>query len=199
MIAPTPRAQKTPREGRFFVEAPQNLFYALLMRAFPSVGILLLPLLATAGVYKWEGPDGRVYYSDRPASGAKPIGVPVNRGKDARKEEPPVEETAAVLGPYDSFEILVPEPNQTLRDAQGEVDLSLLVEPPLAGDHRLLILLNGQPLEGDTRRTQVRLQGLTFGSHRVQAQIQNELDETIASSAPVDFHLRKALPEELRP
>ena len=165
------------------------------MRALPSIGFLLLPFLASAGVYKLEGPDGRVLYSDRPISGAEPIGIQIDRGKEAAKVTASETETAAVLGPYESFEIVVPEPNQTLRDAEGRVNLSLLVEPPLASDHRLRILLNGRPVEGDTRDTQVQLQGLTFGSHRVQVRIQDELDETVASSTSVDFHLRKPLPE----
>ena len=108
-------------------------------------------------------------------------------------------ESGSDPGPYDSFEILNPQPNQTVRDAAGRIALSLLIEPPLSTDHRLQILVNGQPVPGNNRLPQVTIRGLAFGSNRVQARIHDDLDETIASSAVVDFHLRKPLPEEPRP
>ena len=169
------------------------------MRILPIIGLFLLPLLAAAGIYKWEGPDGRVQYSDRPVTGADYVGIQVDHGDEAADSRVPEQEPATDLGPYDSFEIVNPEPNQTLRNTLGRVDLGLLVEPPLAEDHRLRIFLDGQLVGGDAQGTQIRLQGLTFGSHRVQARIQDEFDETIASSPIVDFHLRKPLPEDQRP
>lgn len=166
------------------------------MRILTSIAILLLPLLASAGIYKWMGPDGSIHYADQPVPGAERVGIQVERVADPKV---PKNATGPDLGPYDGFEIVSPEPNQTLRNDEGSVDLSLLIEPPLAQGHRLRILVNGQPIVGEAKGTQIRLSGLAFGSHRMQVRIQNDQDETIASSPAVDFHLRKPLPEELRP
>lgn len=169
------------------------------MRALLSIATLLLPLLAAAGVYRWVDPDGRIQYSDRPVSGAERVGIQLDRSVESAEAQVPTEEGGLELGTYDSFEILAPEPNQTLRDAEGKVDLSLLIEPPLAPDHRLQILVDGQPVTGDAQGAQIQLLGLAFGSHRIQARIKDDLDETVATSTAIDFHLRKPLPEDLRP
>ena len=52
-----------------------------------------------------------------------------------------------------------------------------------------------QLVPGDVGGTQILLKGLPYGSHRVQARIRDDLDEVVASSPPVHFHLRKPLPE----
>ncbi|MCG6861627.1 MAG: DUF4124 domain-containing protein [Chromatiaceae bacterium] len=169
------------------------------MRALFSITVLLLPLISAADVYKWESPDGRTHYSDRAVSGAESVGIQVNPSAEPPKSPDQKEESAAASGPYDSFEIVNPLPNQTIRNAEGKVELSLLLDPPLSADHRLQILVNEIPVPGDNNGTQLVLTGITFGSHRVQARIQDNLNNTIASSPIVDFHLRKPLPEERLP
>lgn len=165
------------------------------MRALLFIVALLLPALVGAGVYKWIGPDGQIHYSDRPVSGAERVGIQVDRRASAPMTQPPGADEGADPGPYSAFEIVNPEPNRTLRDTEGKLELGLLIDPPLSAAHHLQILLDGQPVAGDTRGTQILLQGLPFGSHRVQAHIRDDLEELVASSPLVYFHLRKPLPK----
>jgi hypothetical protein len=176
-----------------------NLIYPLVMRASAAIPILLLPFFVDAGVYKWRGTDGQIQYSDRPVTGAERVGIAFDRYAPASGSGDTAEETDADPGPYSAFEIAAPEPNQTIRDAEGELQLSLLVNPPLAADHRLQILVDGHPVPGEIQGTQISIKGLSFGSHRLQARIRDLSDVTIASSLSIDFHLRKPLPENLRP
>ena len=157
--------------------------------------LLLLPMLADAGVYKWIGTDSQIHYSDRPVSGAERVGIEVDRIPQPSETRAPGQEQAAELGPYNAFEILRPEQNQTFRKAEGDVELSLLVDPSVSSGYRLEILLNGNLLPGVASGGQIVLQGLPFGSHSLQARIRDDFDDIVAITPVVDFHLRKPLPE----
>lgn len=157
--------------------------------------LLLLPLLADAGVYKWIGPDGQIHYSDRRVSGAERVGVKAHRPPSPTEAAADDQVQDADAGLYENFEILSPEQNQTLRNAEGKVELSLLIEPALSSDHKIELILNANPVPGEAGGSQILLQGLSFGSHQVQARILDQYDEVVALTPVVDFHLRKPVPE----
>jgi len=170
------------------------------MRCLIALALSLLPLTASSGFYKWQGPDGQTYYSDRPVPGAEPLGIkaePTNPAPDGPAPDAP--DTQGDPGPYEDFQVLVPESNQTLRDPEGKVDVSLLVNPALDEEARLEILLDGQPVAGTTQQLQLQLRGVIVGTHRLQARILNSSGEVVASSPAVSFHMRKALPEDATP
>ncbi len=169
------------------------------MRNLVALSFLLLPLAALGGFYKWQGSDGQTYYSDRPVLGAEPVVLKVDRTEEAADTQVVSQAPVGDPGPYEDFTILVPEQNQTIRDADGKALVSLLIDPALAADSRLEILLDGQPLPGTAREAQIQLQGVAVGSHRIQARILDDANEVVASSPVVDFHMRKPLPEDATP
>jgi hypothetical protein len=150
---------------------------------------LLIPVLATAQVYKWVDASGKVHYSDRPVTGAEPLPVPLK--KVPQPQGTPAAPIPASPGPYAQFEVLTPEPNATLRDAEGNLTIGLVLEPSLMEGHRLQLLLDGGPVTGDVPGTQLMVKGLPFGSHDLQAQILDAGGTLIAASSTVRFHLRK--------
>lgn len=156
--------RNAPR-GAFLIEVPAHLIYALVMRAYLVIASLLLPFFAFAGVYRWVGPDGQVNYSDRPQTGAERVRVRDHRRIAAAGNEESGEESDTDLGPYRAFEISRPTPNETLRDVDAKLELSLLIDPPLSAAHRVQVLLDGQKVPGDTRQTQIQLRDLAYGSH----------------------------------
>jgi hypothetical protein len=169
------------------------------MRPILTLLLTLLAVAAHAGVYRWVDAQGRVQFSDRPMAGAEPVPLPAARVEPAPEAAAAPQAGSGDTGPYTTFEVVTPEPNATLRDAEGKVQISLLLEPSLAEGHRLRVLVNGQSPEGDGQGTQMVIQGLSFGSHRLQAEVLDELGVPVAYTAPVDFHLRKPLPETALP
>jgi hypothetical protein len=155
--------------------------------------LALLPGLALGQVYKWTDANGKVQFSDRPVPGAEPVGI-ATKGAPPPEGERHLAPGRGQLGPYVQFEILTPEPNATVRDAEGKVDVGLVLDPTLMEGHRLQILLDGSPIVGKVPGTQISLTGVRVGSHQAQAQILDALDQVIASSPVVSFHLRKPLP-----
>lgn len=191
--------RQTPRKGRLSLCSDGTWFKMPPMRNLLAISFLVLPFAALGGFYKWQGPDGQTYYSDRPVPGAEPLGLKVERTAEAADAQGEDDRPVGDPGPYEDFTILVPEPNQTVRDADGKALVSLLINPALAADSRLEILLDGQPLPGTTREAQIQLHGVSVGSHRIQARILDEANEVVASSPVVDFHMRKPLPEDATP
>lgn len=176
------------------------------MRYSFLIALLVLALSpAMAGVYKSIGPDGRIQYTDRPISGAKEVSVPKTAppaAEEAAKEsdepgEPAQAQGAAEAdaGPYEAFEIASPEADATFRDENGSVPMSLTLIPSLRAEHRLRVIIDSRPLPGDVPGTQLVLNGLSLGTHSLQAQIIDDFDEPIASTATISFHMRKPVPE----
>jgi hypothetical protein len=161
---------------------------------------LLAPAAAAAEIYRWVDADGAVSYSDRPQPGASPVGLPGKpRAPDnAPKSDKPADAAPSaetpLLGPYRGFEIVSPEANQTVRQDEGKLPVSLIVDPPLIVGHRLELVVDGAPVAVDKAGTQITLTGLTYGSHRAQAQIRDAQNAVVARTVPVAFHLRKPIP-----
>jgi hypothetical protein len=158
------------------------------MRRFLLTLSLLIPALAAGQVYKWIDTDGKVHYADRPVAGVEALGVPVQKSPPPQSKPIPGQ---ASPGPYTQFEIVAPTDNETLRDAEGNVQVGLLLNPALMEGHRLQILTDGAPASGDVPGTQLRISGLPLGSHQLQAQIIDAGGIPIASSSIVHVHLRK--------
>jgi hypothetical protein len=161
---------------------------------------LAIPLLlcfsasVSAQIYRWVDADGQTHYSDHPNPGSDRLDI--KSGVASSNSRPATREGSTVpsLGPYRSFEIVSPEPNQTLRLESASLPVSLLLDPPLMAGHRLELLVDGEPIKFEEPiGTQLSLNGLSLGTHSTEAHI---LDGTgiVARSAPVSFHLRRPLP-----
>lgn len=165
---------------------------------------LLLALLFTvaptgAGVYRWVDDSGRVHYGDRPVAGAHTVPLPASRPTEATAPTEAAPDAGGDPGPYSAFEILSPEANATVRDAQGRVPIALLLDPPLQAGHRMQILLNEQVVPGDMPGMHLALDGLPFGSHRLRVDIVDEFGVPLASTPTIDFHLRRPVADTASP
>lgn len=154
--------------------------------------LLLFPVLALAQVYKWTDATGKVQYSDRPVSGAETLDVPLRKAQSIpTRADAPSTPGSPSPGPYQQFAILSPESGATVRDAEGQVQIGLLLEPALMEGHRLEVVLDGAPLGGDAPGTQLAIKGLAFGSHQLQAQIRDAAGTLVAASPIIRFSLLK--------
>jgi hypothetical protein len=175
------------------------------LRGWPILAPMRLPLLsfllvaalpAAAQVYKGVGPDGRPIFTDRPLQNTEPVLLPRSSQRPVPADAPdPPGGDRGFLGSYDAFELLAPEDGVTIRDANGSVTVSLLLDPPLLAGHRLSIDVDGVAAAGDLGdRTQLVLSGVNIGSHRLQARVLDDAGNVVAATAVVHFHLRPPLP-----
>jgi len=163
------------------------------------ISLLLLPLAGQAQVYKSLDADGRPVYTDRPIENSTKLDLPL--GTDAEpttlpSSSPGWPADSGFLGSYSSFEIVSPEDNATVRNQEREIQLSLLLSPPLQDDHHLRVQVDGVNVEGDLgNRTQIRLTGLALGSHRLQAQVVDDAGALVAATPLINAHIRAPLVE----
>jgi hypothetical protein len=171
------------------------------MRFWTGVLLLCLTALASAQVFRSVGPDGTVQFSDQPAPGATsvdvqpaqtvPMGGPILRSPaPAAAKEPG--------GPvYGRFEILSPTADEGVRANDGNVTVSLALDPPLLPGHRVVVLVDGRPVGSPDASLQVALTNLDRGTHRVEASVVNAGGQALASAGPLTFHvLRVHLPPQ---
>jgi hypothetical protein len=157
--------------------------------------LILMPFVAVGQVYKWTDADGKVQYSDRPVTGAETLAVPLKKVQRARGEAAnPSAATQASPGPYDQFSIVSPDPGATLRQTEGNVQVSLVLNPALMEGHHIQLVVDGSPAAGEAPGTQVVINGLPFGSHQLEARILDAAGAQVANSSSISFHLLK--PEE---
>ena len=161
--------------------------------------ILLLLLLgvtvaAVAQVYKRTGPDGQVYFSDQPGEGAAEIEV-----KPAQTiSMPPVTSQPATArqqteasAKYTGLAVISPTSDQAIRANDGNVSVSLSLQPALMSGHALVLKIDGE--DGEHIKTagslSVELTNLSRGLHTVEARVVDASNTVLIKSAPVRFNV----------
>jgi len=170
--------------------------YASAMRATLCI-LFLISIPAAGQVYKGTDSDGRPLYTDRPLPDTTPLALPARPQASSDQPDPEGASTEnGFVGPYQSFEIVAPEAGATIRDAEGRVAVSLLVDPPVQSAHRLSVEVDGVPATGDLEdRTQLELSGLGLGSHQLQVRLLDESEAVVAATPVIHIHIRQPLPE----
>ena len=155
---------------------------------------IFLPMADGADVYRWIAPDGSVYFSDRPHTGAERIRLREWPPAQPRSHtSPPSTKTAndPDFTKYERLSIVKPEPGETLRDNQGNINVTLHTEPNLneTEDHRIQILIDGRARGVPSPTLEQSVSGVTRGRHRISAQVVDKRGQVIIRSPSVSFFL----------
>jgi hypothetical protein len=166
------------------------------------VAAVILPIAQSAfgQIFKWVDSEGYTQFSDRPRQDAQAIAIDLKDTGPSGSTEQSASVEGALLGPYAAFEVVSPEKNQTLRPAERNVPVSLIIDPPLLPGHQLHLVMDSVPIAVDqAAATQMSLTEVPWGSHQVVAEIHDSKGDPIARTAPVTFHLRKPIPPGVLP
>lgn len=169
--------------------------------------IFLLLACATAGaeVFKWTGPDGEVYFSDRPSAGAERVDLMPAQSMDLRsipRRAAVVEDAAAgakkvgAEHSYAQFEIVKPSYDQGVRANGGYVTIYMSLQPALRQGDTIELVVDGEDgvriYSGEALN--VNLSNMSRGRHTVAARVKNARGKTMIETGPVGFYvLRVAL------
>jgi hypothetical protein len=172
------------------------------MSANLEVRALLLCLLlswmlpATADVFTYIDANGNRVFTDQPKKGAKRVEIPPtnNLTGTAPAQKPSASTRAAkpkAMFHYQLLRILVPEPDTTIRNIEGNLIVSVTSEPALQDGHAYRLLLDGQPV-GDTGRSPVfPLNNIDRGTHRLSVEIVDELGRVVERTPNQTFHMQR--------
>jgi len=153
---------------------------------------------AATDVWKWVDEKGVTHYSDQPVAGATKIEVRTGNVVDTSStstsaSSPAASPSAQAAAPaYRNFEIWRPEPDQSIINTGGQVNVEIRVEPSVLPLHQLTLYLDGKLVTGFPRNTlSYGLSDVSRGAHSVSAVIMDQYSKTILESPTVVFHVRQ--------
>lgn len=166
------------------------------MRTWLTICVLMvLSFSIQAELYKWVNKDGETVYSDTPPNDTtEPIKLPeisvtpAVKYKPRQKPEQTSEKDTKAIN-YTDFKIQRPVNNAIIRDNPGNLSVSLSLQPDLAADHSINVLLDGQVLIQNHKRLSAQLNNIDRGSHSLSAQVVDKNGKVIISSNSVSFTL----------
>ncbi|MCK6371399.1 MAG: DUF4124 domain-containing protein, partial [Gammaproteobacteria bacterium] len=166
--------------------------------------LLTAPVGATE-VYRWVDPDGQAHFSDQWRPGAEKIRIEKSPGFSAPAPAPRVSGTAApaepkAASPYEALEIASPEQEEVLWNIEGQLRVSLRVNPELRPGHALRLFLDGAEQQLPAGATEIQLQDVFRGVHTLKAEVVNDAGEVLISSPTRTFMVRQtSLANPVRP
>ena len=159
---------------------------------------VLLGLLAAGAVfaeaYTWTDENGVVHYSDRPNPGAKQIDLPddgIRRPAPTRRAATDGDdgEAAPEAFRYSSIDISSPGAEETLWNIEGQLDVSVNLQPGLQPGHQVRVYFDGNPQM--VNGTSFRLDEVWRGVHNVQVEILDETGKLMIRSRPNRFYVQQ--------
>jgi hypothetical protein len=158
---------------------------------------LLIPAIAAADVYKWRDQSGRWHYGDEPRPGAARVELPPVQVYRSPQTPPAFAQPArqqdrgeAALS-YARVDIISPAPEATVRNATGEIGVTVALEPSLRPGHAIRLLLDGAPVAAPAGSTAFAVADVARGAHTVAAEVLDARGDVIARAGPQPFHVHR--------
>ncbi len=160
--------------------------------------LLLFCLLSSSvfaeTVYKTVDDDGNIIFSDKPSEGAEAIVI-----KEAQSIEipegkpliPKVDKEVTIDNEYTKLVINSPAYDSTIHNNAGEVNISIEVNPALANDDKMVVLLDGKQVDKGSGSSFL-LSNIDRGTHTLAVAVLNNNEAELIRSDDVIFHLRRA-------
>ena len=163
-------------------------------RLLPCILLCLCLPTAHAGVYTYIDSDGNRVFTDQPPSEkAERIEItPSNRMATPQAVQPRKPDSAPSVRPgYYVVRILFPEPDATVRDAAGNLMVTVNSEPNLHEDHSYRLLMDGQPLGEPGRSPVFPLQNIDRGTHQLSLEILDSNGRIVERTPSQPFHMKR--------
>ena len=161
--------------------------------------VMYLAMADAHDVYKWVAPDGSMYYSDQPHTGADRIILPEWYPPQQPPRPvlpPPVTAKKPVFFMYNNLTIVKPVSGENIHDNLGNIEVTLTIEPDLntSENHQIQLQLDGRAQGEPSTSLEQSLSGVNRGRHTIAAQVINERGRVRFRSRPVIVYLKHASP-----
>ena len=147
-----------------------------------------------AEVYRSVDESGNTIFTDKPQKDSEKVDLPGL----TTYESPPYKEIKAektrnpitAFTSYTEFKILSPASKETIRDANGNISVNLLVTPELQVKlgHRIVLYVDGAKV-ASTTVSKYKLTNINRGSHTLSAQIVNSNGKPFSELISTAFYL----------
>lgn len=156
-----------------------------------------LAFVSRAQIYKWTDNQGNVHFSDQPQKGAEKVELP----QIQTFSPPPVPDSSQsgnnqvddddATVEYESFAIIQPTNEATIRNNQGYVNVSVQIEPQLQEGDQLQLVYDGQDLGKPQVNPSFSLNEVERGEHTVAVKIINASGKVIGTTDSVTFYMHR--------
>lgn len=157
---------------------------------------------AAEEIYRWSNDDGSVTYSDQPPP-------PEAEGTRVKPETLPPLQVVPAINPatlpspsqaesgtrdraktYQSFSIAEPKPGSAVRANDGDLAVTLELQPGLwiAAGHKIQLYLDGKTVAEGTQST-FQLSTLDRGAHNLRAEVLDPEGNSLISTDTISFTL----------
>lgn len=161
--------------------------------------LLCLTLSAHAETWRWVDENGVVNYSDQPRPGAELIELDTVQTFSppewtTRSDPDPAvaDEEPAGGGSYSRVSILAPQPEETIRNNAGTLDVALETDPPIQPGDRINLYLDGERVNGlPANASRVTINRVLRGTHTLRATVENARGEELARSDTLQFFVQQ--------
>ena len=165
----------------------------------------------SAALYKQVDEQGNVTYTDvptgenakpikpPPATTYKPLTTPSKPQATVNGKSEPSTEKSAVK--YQSLQIAQPLDDQAVRANGGSFPVQLALTPDLDAEAHQIIIFVDNARHQETNTPSFELNNMDRGTHRIQAQIQDQAGNVLINSNTITVHvLRQSVtPQPRRP
>ncbi|MFV0596212.1 DUF4124 domain-containing protein [Shewanella sp.] len=164
------------------------------MRALTLICLLLLSLLAQATVYKWVDKDGKVHYSDEPHPNAEVVELkektlnqialpPVNNDSNDSQVIQQIQYQVIITSPVEE---------ETVRDNNGDFQVTATVTPEIKSQYLMALKLDGQMVGQPQVGGIFQLTNIDRGEHTIVVDAMTQNGKVFASSSPRKIFLHQA-------
>ncbi len=164
--------------------------------------LAIAPVLAFADTWRWVDENGVVNYSDTPHPGAERVDLRViqttpfaessGSAESGEAAGQTGETTGAASASYESVSILRPQPEETLWNLEGQLDVQVSVEPEIQSDHRLKLYLDGTEVVGiPPGATSFTIDRVFRGMHTLRAAVQDQSGRQLGASEAIRFYVQQ--------
>jgi hypothetical protein len=166
------------------------------MRCLSAIVLLALCIGANAQVYKIVDKNGNVIFSDKPAPGAKEIYVPPVQTYSVPKPKVATPAAAASKKPANapvSYKIAISSPadDETVRQNEGDLAISVRIEPDLREPDKIEFLMDGKAIGKPSSETSTVVKLVPRGTHTIGARIIGGRGAVRATAAPITVHMKR--------
>ena len=175
-----------------------------MMIKFLFIIYLLSVSLYAETVYKTVDEEGNVFFTDTPIVGAEKIEVKkaqtIEAAKPINLNNTRNNQSSSELIQYKKLKIINPKNDATIVGTQGSFSIDIELEPALAEQDMLVLLMDGNELQ-TAKTTRFALSNVDRCTHTFQVAIRNEKNRYAKQSNQVTVHVRRTsnLAPELTP
>lgn len=166
-----------------------KIFLAFLLNVYVCASL--------AQIYQWTDNQGVVHFSDTPHAGAKKLenlDVQTYSTPPVPSSVPSIQENIEDIDEkqkeYTKVAILQPKDKLTIRNPQGYVVVSALVEPALFPGDKVQVLLDDNVIGSPQEALIFQLSGIYRGTHTIEIQVVDSEGNVIKSSPFVTIYMQ---------